>query len=48
MARAFYSRFGFSIRRVLTDNGSCYRDGTFRMVLHRHIKHRFTRLPSFQ
>lgn len=34
MARAFYSRFGFSIRRVLSDNGPCYRDGRFRMVLH--------------
>ena len=44
MARAFYSRFGFSIRRVLTDNGSCYRHGTFRMILHQqHIKQRFTR-----
>ena len=26
MARAYYARFGFSIRRVLTDNGSCYRN----------------------
>jgi len=44
MARAHFSRFGFSVRRVLTDNGSCYRDGRFRMLLHRqHIKHRFTR-----
>lgn len=44
MARAFYSRFGFSIRRVLTDNGSCYRNGTFRMILRQqHVKHRFTR-----
>ncbi len=44
MTRAFYSRFGFSIRRVLTDNGPCYRDGTFRMTLNRqHVKHRFTR-----
>jgi transposase InsO family protein len=44
MARAHYARFGFSIRRVLTDNGSCYRDGRFRMLLHQqHIKHRFTR-----
>jgi Integrase core domain len=25
MARAHYARFGFSIHRVLTDNGSCYR-----------------------
>ena len=44
MARAFYSRFGFSIKRVLTDNGSCYRDGRFRMILRQqHVKHRFTR-----
>ena len=44
MARAYFSRFGFSIRRVLTDNGSCYRHGIFRMTLHRqHVKHRFTR-----
>jgi transposase InsO family protein len=44
MARAFYSRFGFSIRRVLTDNGPCYRDGTFRTLLfQQRIKHRFTK-----
>jgi len=44
MARAHYARFGFSIRRVLTDNGSCYKDGTFRMTLRQqHTKHRFTR-----
>src|SRR5208283_339172 len=44
MARAHYARFGFSIRRVLTDNGSCYRHGIFRMTLHQqHVQHRFTR-----
>jgi len=44
MARAHYARFGFSIRRVLTDNGACYRDGLFRSTLYRqHVKHRFTR-----
>ena len=44
MARAHYNRFGFSIRRVLTDNGSCYRDWRFRKLLHRqHVRHRFTR-----
>lgn len=37
-------RFGFSIRRVLTDNGTCYQDGLFRSTLYRqHVKHRFTR-----
>ena len=44
MTRAYYSRFGFSIRRVLTDNGSCYRHGRFGQVLfQQHLKHRFTR-----
>ncbi len=44
MARAHYARFGFSIRRVLTDNGSCYKHWLFRRLLHRqHVKHRFTR-----
>ena len=44
MTRAHFSRFGFSIRRVLTDNGSCYRHWLFRKTLwHQHIKHRFTR-----
>jgi transposase InsO family protein len=44
MARAFYARFGISIRRVLTDNGSCYRHWLFRKLLCRqHVKHRFTR-----
>ena len=44
MARAHYNRFGFSIRRVLTDNGSCYRHWLFRKILcDQHIKHRFTR-----
>ena len=44
MARAHYARFGFSIHRVLTDNGSCYKHWLFRKLLHQqHIKHRFTR-----
>ena len=44
MARAHYARFGISVRRVLTDNGSCYQDGAFRSTLYRqHVKHRFTR-----
>ncbi len=44
MARAHYARFGFSIRRLLTDNGPCYQDGIFRSTLYRqHVKHRFTR-----
>jgi transposase InsO family protein len=44
MARAFYSRFGFGIKRVLTDNGPCYRDHRFRTLLfQQRVKHRFTR-----
>jgi transposase InsO family protein len=44
LARAFYARFGISIRRVLTDNGSCYKHWLFRRLLNRqHVKHRFTR-----
>jgi transposase InsO family protein len=44
MARAHFSRFGFSVKRLLTDNGSCYRDGRFRMLLNQqNIRHRFTR-----
>jgi len=45
MARAHYARFGISIRRVLTDNGSCYRHWIFRKLLHtEHVKQRFTRV----
>jgi transposase InsO family protein len=44
MARAHFSRFGFSCRRILTDNGSCYRDWRFRKVVQEAcLKHRFTR-----
>ena len=44
MARAHYARFAITIRRVLTDNGSCYKHWLFRKLLHRqHVKHRFTR-----
>jgi transposase InsO family protein len=44
MARAHYARFGFSLHRVLTDNGSCYKHWLFRKLLHRqNVKHHFTR-----
>jgi transposase InsO family protein len=44
LARAHFNRFGFSIQRVLTDNGSCYKHWLFRKLLHRqNIKHSFTR-----
>jgi transposase InsO family protein len=44
MARQHFARFGFSIQRVLTDNGPCYRSSPFGQALRQHnIKHRFTR-----
>ena len=44
MTRAHFARFGFTIRRVLTDNGSCYKHWLFRKTLwDQRIKHRFTR-----
>lgn len=44
MARAHFARFGIAIRRVLTDNGSCYKHRLFRSLLHQQrVKHRFTR-----
>jgi transposase InsO family protein len=44
MARAHFSRFGISVRRVLTDNGSCYRDHRFQRTLRQAaLKHHFTR-----
>ena len=44
MARAYYARFGIAIRRVLTDNGSCYRHWLFMKTLRQqNLKQRFTR-----
>ena len=43
-AVAFYAQHGISIRRLLTDNGSCYRSRQFRAAcLQLGIQHRFTR-----
>jgi transposase InsO family protein len=43
-AVGYYSRLGIRIRRVLTDNGSCYRSRDFREVCRQlDIKQRFTR-----
>jgi len=45
MARCFFSRFGFTVRRVLTDNGSCYRHHLFgRTLREAGVKHHFTRI----
>jgi len=41
---AFYAEHGISIRRLLTDNGSCYRSHRFRAACEElDIRHRFTR-----
>jgi transposase InsO family protein len=43
-AVAFYAQHGITIRRLLTDNGSCYRSRHFRAAcLQLRIQHRFTR-----
>jgi hypothetical protein len=43
-AVAFYAQHGITIRRLLTDNGSCYRSRQFRAAcLQLGIQHRFTR-----
>ena len=45
LARGFFSRFGFTVRRVLTDNGSCYRHHLFGRTLRQaSVKHPFTRI----
>jgi transposase InsO family protein len=44
-ALAFYAEHGISIRRLLTDNGSCYRSHRFRSACEElGIRHRFTAL----
>ena len=44
MARAHFNRFGITIRRVYSDNGSCYRHWLYRRtMLHLHLKQGFTR-----
>lgn len=41
----YYERLGIRIRRLLTDNGACYRSKAFAQVCHElGIKHRFTHL----
>ena len=44
MARAHFSRFGITIRRVYSDNGSCYRHWLYRKLMNQlQLKQRFTR-----
>ena len=41
-ARAWFQRQGIEVRRVLTDNGSCYRSALFNTAL-QGVKHSYTR-----
>ena len=44
MARDYFSRFDISIRRLLTDNGPCYRHRHFAETMRQcNIRHRYTR-----
>src|SRR5690606_2111826 len=42
-ANAYFASLGITVRRVLTDNGSCYRSHLFNEALGKHIKHKYTR-----
>jgi transposase InsO family protein len=42
-ARKFFAAHGITVRRVLTDNGSCYRSRLWARALGRTIKHKRTR-----
>jgi len=42
-ANMFFESHGITVRRVLTDNGSCYRSKAFGQALGPSIKHKFTR-----
>jgi transposase InsO family protein len=44
MARAYFNRFGITIRRVYSDNGACYRHWLYRRTMRLlHLKQGFTR-----
>ena len=42
-ANAYFDSAGITVKRVLTDNGSCYRSHSFRDALGPDIKHKYTR-----
>lgn len=42
-ANAFFSSHGITVKRVITDNGSCYRSHPFAAALGERIAHKFTR-----
>jgi transposase InsO family protein len=42
-ANAYFAGHGITVRRVLTDNGACYRSGLFAAALGEHVAHKRTR-----
>ena len=42
-ANAYFESYGITVKRVLTDNGSCYRSDAFKHALGPEIKHKRTR-----
>jgi hypothetical protein len=42
-AQAFFADYGIEVKRVLTDNGSCYRSNAFRDALSEQVRHKRTR-----
>ncbi len=42
-ARRYYREQGITVRRVMTDNGSCYRSLLFNAALGVRVKHKFTK-----
>lgn len=42
-ADTFFASLGITVRRVLTDNGNCYRSRMFNDALGDNVKHKFTR-----
>ncbi|KAB1643675.1 IS481 family transposase [Gulosibacter chungangensis] len=42
-ANAYFNSLGISVKRVLTDNGSCYRSHVFNNALGERVKHKYTR-----
>ncbi|MFC6145343.1 IS481 family transposase [Corynebacterium nasicanis] len=42
-ARAYFDSLGITVKRVMTDNGSCYRSHAFAAAIGQDVSHRFTR-----
>lgn len=42
-ARAFFDRLGITVKRVMTDNGACYKSHAFAAAVGEDVSHNFTR-----